>query len=349
MSINHRTATNLIKDLKNATADLHQVNPLVGLWRLGVISLCFAAAIVLAWWKVGTWNFYFWTVVAGWFYAFLFVCTHDAVHHTLTGWVWLDEFSSRLIAWPMLWPFGCYSQLHRLHHGWNGTNLQDPERVQWSWEEYQQASQLQRFYVRHQWPIDLFILGGIGLIIKTWFKAWRLKSSFPRLKFQFWLDTGGIALTILSLFALAYSHGVLLQALIFWLLLERVTGLILQTRDHLEHYGLWQNQGQYLLTQLYACRNLEVSPLVSWLMGGLNYHAVHHAFPTIPFNQLDIAFERIQAVLEQYNLPPMTLAQGYLFASLDLSHQTMLIDGHRSVQLQINSTYSRSEESGVGS
>lgn len=333
MTINHKTFTNLSNDLKTATADLHQVNPLVGLWRLGVIGLCFSAAVILAWLELGTWNFYLWTVVAGCFYAFLFVCTHDAVHHTLTGWTWLDEGSSRLISWPMFWPFSCYSQLHRLHHGWNGSNLQDPERVQWSLDEYQQASRLQKFYVRHQWKIDLFILGGIGLIVKSWLKAWRLKSNFPRLNSQFWLDLVGIILINSSLVALAYSHGVLIQALIFWLLLERVTGLILQTRDHLEHYGLWQNQGQYLLTQLYACRNLEVHPLVGWLMGGLNYHSVHHAFPTIPFNQLPIAYERIQAVLDQYGLPPMTFAPGYLSASLNLSRQPKLIDQDRSIDL----------------
>ena len=30
-------------------------------------------------------------------------------------------------------------------------------------------------------------------------------------------------------------------------------------------------------------RNLDTYPWIGWLMGGLDYHAVHHAFPEIPF------------------------------------------------------------------
>jgi hypothetical protein len=36
----------------------------------------------------------------------------------------------RLLSWPMLSPYGLYAELHRLHHGWNGIDLRDPERVQ---------------------------------------------------------------------------------------------------------------------------------------------------------------------------------------------------------------------------
>jgi hypothetical protein len=47
-------------------------------------------------------------------------------------------------------------------------------------------------------------------------------------------------------------------------------------------------------------------------MGGLSYHAVHHAFPGIPFNRLPEAFKRIQGVLQQQGLPLMQLEEGYL-------------------------------------
>ncbi len=43
----------------------------------------------------------------------------------------------------------------------------DPERVQWTDAEYQRANPFLRWYVRHQWGVDVFGLGGIGLIVKT--------------------------------------------------------------------------------------------------------------------------------------------------------------------------------------
>jgi fatty acid desaturase len=60
-------------------------------------------------------------------------------------------------------------------------------------------------------------------------------------------------------------------------------------------------------------------------MGGLNYHAVHHAFPGIPFNQLSQAFPRIQDVLQQQSLPLMQLDEGYLKSTYGLSHHPSLI------------------------
>ena len=79
------------------------------------------------------------------------------------------------------------------------------------------------------------------------------------------------------------AQGGIGRYLLFWLILERTAGAIVQMRDHLEHYGMWGRTGGYQLTQLYSCRNLDTYPWVGWLMGGLDYHADHHAFPDIPF------------------------------------------------------------------
>lgn len=92
---------------------------------------------------------------------------------------------------------------------------------------------------------------------------------------------------------------------------------------------MWgQAMGQAMghqLTQLYASRNLRTSELVGWSMGGLNYHAVHHAFPAIPFNQLPIAWDRIQMILEQHDRPPLVAGSGYSRETIRLSTQPLLI------------------------
>ena len=320
-----KTLDSLPQDLQKVTTDLHQVNPVVGLWRFSLLGIFFISLVSLAWLNSNLILFSITAILAGIFYAFWLICTHDMAHQTLTGWGWFDTIIPRLISWPMLWPYGIYEQLHRLHHSWNGINLQDPERVQWTEEEYQQANPILRWYVRYQWPIDIFILGGIGLIIKTFFHGINCQKYAPKLRLQIWLDLIGI-LTVHSFFLfLAIKQGQIFHYLLLWLLLERTIGIILQIRDHLEHYALWGKFSNHQLTQLYACRNLKASSIVGWLMGGLNYHAVHHAFPNIPFNQLPEAFARIQTVLQQHDLPRMSLEGNYLSQTVWLSLHPSLI------------------------
>jgi fatty acid desaturase len=137
-------SVSLTRDLVVTTKDLYPVSPWPGLLRFLVLGASFLALVSLAWMAETTLGFVSWTILAGILYTFWLICTHDATHYTLTGWAWFDETTSRLISWPMLWPFGIYSELHRLHHSWNGRDLRDPERVQWTQQEYQRASPLVR-------------------------------------------------------------------------------------------------------------------------------------------------------------------------------------------------------------
>ena len=129
-----------------------------------------------------------------------------------------------------------------------------------------------------------------------------------------------------------YLYSVnLWRYLLFMVILERGVGMVMQARDHLEHYGLeplelepealWQPTNHYLLRQLYACRNLRSPVWVNWLMGGLPYHSVHHAFPCIASQHLPEAFQRIQRVLEHHHLPPMLLESGYIVSGFRLGTQ----------------------------
>ena len=322
-------------DLRAAIADLTPINPWKGLMRFGGLGSIFLSLVGLAWFFQGsmligngvfkTGVFCFTTAIAGVVYALWLICTHDMVHHTLTGWSWFDTVMPRLVSWPMVWPYSLYAELHRLHHGWNGIDLRDPERVQWTLAEYEATIPLLRWYVCHQWWIDIVLLGGIGLILKTFAQALRLQPVVPRLRQQLRIDSAGILAVQGIMITLAIWQHQLLAYLLFWLILERVIGMILQTRDHLEHYGLWGKAHSYQLTQLYACRNLRVPDWVNGVMGGLPYHGIHHAFPELPFNRLPEAFERLQAVLQRYGLPAMVLDPGYRKTTWQLSQHPTLI------------------------
>ncbi|GAB1540855.1 hypothetical protein NUACC21_35240 [Scytonema sp. NUACC21] len=319
------TFTIVSQQLKQVTTDLHHVNPWAGLLRFSILGFVFLSLVALAWSVPSLPLFVSLTTLAGVFYAFWLVSTHDMTHKTLTGWTWFDSLMPRLISWPMLWPHSLYAEMHRLHHAWNGIDFRDPERVQWTWQEYQQVHPLLQWYVRYQWVSDIFVLGGIGLIIKTFIQALRFRKLVSGIWQQMLLDLTGMLVVHAVLLIAVISQGELLRYLLFWLILERVIGIIVQTRDHLEHYALWGRFTNHQLTQLYSCRNLKTSFPVGWLMGGLNYHAVHHAFPDIPFNQLPAAFLRIQEVLQQHGLPLMELEAGYINSTYLLSCYPSLI------------------------
>src|SRR6185312_4468066 len=136
--------------------------------------------------------FFFLSFATGVSYAAWLITTHDAIHHTLTGWRWFDEIVPRLISWPIFWMHGMYAEVHKLHHKMNGDDLADPERIQWTVGEYERAGPLGRFYVRHQWFIDVFVGGGFLLIYETareCLKHYRKSKSIRR---QVWLDLVGM-------------------------------------------------------------------------------------------------------------------------------------------------------------
>lgn len=330
-----KSAHALSHALRSAVADLESIDSWLGLGRFVSLGVVFLSFVWLAWSTPHWLLFVGYTAIAGVFYAFWLVCTHDMVHYTLTGWKPFDEWMPRLISYPMLWPYATYAHLHRLHHAWNGIDLRDPERVQWTETEYQQATSIQRWYVRHQWVIDIGVFGGLGLIVKTVHHALRLKHQFPVLLGALLGDGLGMLVMQMSFGLVAVLHHRFIQYLLFWLVLERVIGVFLQARDHLEHYGLWcnglwqndlrQTPKGHQLTQLYACRNLNTPIWAAWLMGGLNDHAVHHAFPGIPFNRLAEAFDRTQLVLQQYDFPELSRGDGYIRETIRLGGRSILI------------------------
>jgi fatty acid desaturase len=310
----------VIHDLRLAVANLKDINPWTGLLRFTSLGCTTLGLAALTWQSDRMGLFVVGAIATGLSYVCWLICNHDATHRTLTSWEWFDTFMPRLVSWPMLWPVGTYNQLHQLHHGWNGIDLRDPERVQWTEAEYQTAAPWQRWYARHQWGLDIFVFGGLGLIVRTFRRGLRLQNGRPRLRQQIIVDAAGMVTVHGILLSLVYFQGISLwKYLIFWILVERGIGVVVQMREHIEHYGLWQQTDTFQLTQLYACRNLATPSWANWLMGGLPYHSVHHAFPHIASYNLSEAFERIQAVLQRHHLPPMVLDPGYLASSLDLA------------------------------
>jgi fatty acid desaturase len=248
---------------------------------------------------------------AGAAYALLLIATHEMAHDTLLGWPRFEFALGCLLSWPMAWPFATYRRVHRLHHRWNGSDPRDPERTDVLPAEYRQAGALRRWFHDHVLVGRSLILGGVGLIVDTTWMGWHLRRYDASLEPAQRLDGLGVWVVQASLLILVLSGGALGRYVLFWLVLERVIGAIVQFRGLIEHHGLWRSGPSHLLTQLYATRSVVADAWLNACMGGLPHHSAHHAFPWIPSQRLPEASRRLGEVLERHGWPPLPRLSSY--------------------------------------
>ncbi len=250
-------------------------------------------------------------IVAGFAYASMMILTHDAIHHTLTGSRFWDELIPRLMSWPMLWPHGTYSAIHLIHHKLNGRDELDPERCHLTAEEYRRAGSIRKLIARNQLLFRVLVAGGFGMLFNLVARAREVAPRSRRVRRELRRDALGVLITTTVVFGLAAFFDLGLKAAVLWIILERTVGGVQQFRAHLEHYGLWTLQTNFLESQIYNCRNIKTNFVTSQFFNGLNYHSVHHAFPNIPFYSLKEAHERIRSYCNEKGAPPMVEEEGY--------------------------------------
>ena len=240
-------------------------------------------------------------LISGVAYAFLLIATHEMVHGTFLGMRRLEHSLACLLCWPMAFPYLTYSRLHCLHHRWNGSDVRDPERTTPLQQRRETTGRMKGFWQRQHVLLRIVFLGGLGLIADTAIKGRRLKMVDSRLTLSQWIDGIGVTTVHTVMLIIVIANGLLWRHLLFWLVLERVIGGIVQFRALVEHYGLWRSNDSQLLTQLYASRNVSSGSWINALMGGLPNHSAHHAFPWIPSSRLPEANQRIAAILQSHD------------------------------------------------
>lgn len=317
-------------ELQDALRRFQDTSPWPGVTQI-VFRLA-GVAILLSWALATWWNgqmLGFWVAgtVLGFWYASFLILTHDAIHHTLTGWRRFDDFAARAMSWPVLWVHATYHEVHLLHHRMNGTNPLDPERVQPTPEELARARGLVRVRLRHQMIWDMLLRGGLGLILETLMKGWSLRAQAPKMVRAIVQDLVGIASVAAGMQVAAYFIGerlepgrggqAMLGLAVLWLFMERAIGIVMYVRKHVEHYGLWGERQHFFETQVHACRNVGTNRLMSWFFNQLNFHSVHHAFPRVPFYQLEAAHRELTRLYGQRGVV-LPEARGYSGAILDV-------------------------------
>lgn len=295
-TLNKRLGLVAPKDLESLIRDLEAIRPWRGLLKSGIgygIFMLLALGAIYSPSPLLSLGLAF---VAGLVVTTLMVMTHDAIHRTLTGWAWYDELYPVAVSYPLLWPHQTYRELHKIHHKMNGSDENDPERVQWTEEEYAKAHKFIKSYVRNQWIVDIFVMGGIGYIIGTLNRAAPFARHIKSVRRALIIDAVGIVGVNALIYSVCIAQGLGLKYFLLYILVERMVGGLQQLRAHTEHYGRFGKAAHYFETQIFNCRNIRTNQLVSFFFNGLNFHSVHHAFVKVPFYNLGEAHRRLVAV-----------------------------------------------------
>lgn len=288
-----------------------QVNRSLGLLRLLILLLPVTVGLVMFWRVASLPLACLWLLPAVLAYALLMIATHDISHGTLLDLGPWEQALGCALSWPIGWPYRTYRNLHQLHHRMNGSDLRDPERREPSPQERARAGRWRRLHFDHPLWISALVMGGVQLILSMVWCARRLRPLHSRMAEGLRHDLLGILVVQLLIVSAALLHGKPLRLLLMVLITERVVGAVMQTRGLIEHHGLWRRDTTYELTQLYSSRNIVAGPLVNLLMGGLPHHSLHHAYPTIPYDQLPGASASAERILLEQGRPPLPRVASY--------------------------------------
>ena len=313
------------KELQAAVADLHAMRPGPGLAKVALYGTLLAICFFIAAQQKSNSLFIASCIPLGLIFGFFIILTHDAIHHTLTGWAWFDNLLPRLLSYPFLWCHGCYAEIHMVHHRTNGWDLTDPERVQPTQDEYDAASSFAKWTMRNQFLWNIFICGGIGMMMGLFFESLKRARHSRAVRRALIQDVTGMFFANSIILTAAVTFGFWQKWLIGYVVVERITGAIQQFRSTLEHYDTWGKQAHFLETQVLSSRNVRTNSLVSFVFNGLNFHSVHHAFPKVPFFSLKQAHQRLEALYTKAGGPQLAQTPGYARGFLNYVHQHKLI------------------------
>ncbi len=247
------------------------------------------------------------------FYTAVLVTGHDCIHRTFTGIKKFDDHWPLFWSWMIYWPQSTYKELHLLHHALLGRDLMDPERPTFTRSEFEEAGLLRRWYIQHQWLVNIFVFAGIGFIAKHWMAARRLRERYPQLVPAMRKDLIGISIAFLAQFSLALYFNFPGEYLITYFVVERISGGLLQMRALAEHYGLWEarhDNETYRLAM--SCRNIKASWFTRWLFNDLCFHSIHHVYPSIPWYKLGEAHLTLPAYWDGVNVKAIEPRNSYL-------------------------------------
>jgi fatty acid desaturase len=292
------------KKLARTLLRMSEISPSQGLTHAAIHTVLFLGLVISfgALWQRDTFLAVIITLPMALVYTAIVVTSHDCIHHTYTGIKRFDDYWPLIWLWVVFWPHRTYSEIHKIHHALLGRDFDDPERPTFLKSEFEKSGVVRRWYIRHQWIVNIFIFGGAGFIVKHWLTARRLSKRFPQLTIAMQRDKIGLIAVSVVTWLIYLYFNIFTEYLITFFVLERIGGGLLQMRALAEHYGLWEGRNTDPVTrQAMSCRNIKAGWLGRWLYNDLCFHSIHHIYPSIPWYKLGEAHLTILPLLKQIN------------------------------------------------
>ena len=189
--------------------------------------------------------------------------------------------------------YGWWQDKHLRHHASPNHEGLDPDVGEGiiSWSEQQQAkkSGFARWFSRHQ-ALFFFPL----LTLEGWhLKVSGLRALRARPRSAQFIEAPLLVLHYIGYLGFLFFVLPPLPALAFVLIHQALYGLLLGCAFAPNHKGMEMPEAgsrmDHLRKQVLTSRNITGSPLVDFMLGGLNYQIEHHLFPSIPRPHLKLA------------------------------------------------------------
>ncbi|MEK6837204.1 MAG: acyl-CoA desaturase, partial [Nanoarchaeota archaeon] len=236
------------------------------------------------------------------FLAFVFVqfglLMHDADHQQIFNSRLMNELAGVLAGNLVVnISSGGWTEKHNKHH--STPNLEghdediDVPIMAYSEEQAMKKKWLARLIVKHQAYFWLFI---ITLTAYT-LRFGMLKKLVRSISKKSWkmqvLELLTLLTSTLVFFGLIFHTLGLAKGVVFVVVNFAISGFYFGTIFAPNHKGMpiLKEQSDFMSMQLVTSRNVRGSPIIDFLMGGLNYQIEHHLFPTMPRNNLKKARE----------------------------------------------------------
>ena len=175
-----------------------------------------------------------------------------------------------------------------------------------------------KFWISHQ-PAFLFPL--FVFVRLSWTASSIIYPLYGNIKLSIAiLETSGIALHYIWQFGLPLLWLTPCRALTYFILSQGLGGIFLASVFVLNHNGrdilnkdTIKTKNFYEL-QIFTSRNVQSTPFLDWVTGGLNYQIEHHLFPTLPRHNFHLVAPLVKeiCVKHQVNYHKTTFGQGMI-------------------------------------
>lgn len=243
---------------------------------------------------------------------------HEAVHGTAHPNSTLNYVAGLFAGSVCFLPFFLWKQIHLEHHFWAGNFNKDPalEIV----KRYPSFSKAQKAFLNFAWKFHIPVTA-FGQYVVFWYHSLKKLGKYAKdplallnlaMPLAFW----GFVLSQMSWLQIgAFSLGVVAHLVAFEILnLPHHVGLYLEDSPTVK-LPVWQ---QYLVTRTSRYQGF----LEKFLVLNFNYHAEHHLFPDLPWQQLPQAHALIQASTAE---PATTVVDGeWLKEKRQVTYQAFL-------------------------